>query len=50
MRKMNIFLQNSAFSAFSALSAEHSLVENDRSPSFQGAPDGWESPRFLECF
>jgi len=25
-----------------------SLVENDRPPSFQGAPDGWESARFLE--
>jgi hypothetical protein len=26
--------------------ASRSLVENDRPPSFQGAPDWWESARF----
>jgi len=28
-------------------SAGRPLVENDRLPSFHGAPDGWDSARFL---
>jgi hypothetical protein len=27
-----------------------SYVENDRPPSFPGAPDGWDSARFLSWF
>jgi hypothetical protein len=49
MREMSLFLQiSSLFLTFSAWSTGRSPVENDRPPSFQGAPDWWESARFLE--
>ena len=40
--------ENTAFRRFFLLTAGRSFVENDRSPLFPGAPDGWESARFFE--
>jgi hypothetical protein len=38
------------FRLFFLQTAGRSFVENDRSPSFLGAPDWWESARFQALF
>jgi len=41
---MHVFDENRRFLSHSAKPGVRSVVENDRLPSFQGAPDGWECP------
>ena len=44
--EIGLFLGKLALFELSGVAARRSLVENDRLPSFQGAPDVWESARF----
>jgi hypothetical protein len=47
---MSLFPQKSLLFRISLSGPGRSLVENDRPPSFRGAPDGWYAPRFLSIF
>ena len=47
---MSLFLGKSALLAHFFQTARPSFVENDRLPSFQGAPDGWWAVQYLELF
>ena len=45
---MHLFLVKSALFVDPLQTARRSIVENDRPPSFHGAPDWWECARFQE--
>src|SRR5215217_7101098 len=47
-QKCVFLMKIDTFCPFSVKPAGRSLVENDRPPSFHGAPDGWDWARFLE--
>jgi hypothetical protein len=49
-RKIVFFLENRHFLPSFVQTARRSFVTNDGPPSFQGAPDGWDSARFLGFF
>jgi hypothetical protein len=44
--EIGLFLGKLTLFELSCGAARRSLVENDGPPSFQGAPDWWESARF----